>query len=75
MRTHGLATAWFKPLLPLLSPLQRTAIGWPGVGSEYWSEATLAGVANRYPDIDLTPYRERLLQQHHGQRAGVHSRL
>lgn len=68
--------ALFKPLLPLISPLQRTAIGWPGVGSEYWSEATLAGVADRYPDVDLAPYRERLLQHRHEQNTnGVHSRL
>ena len=32
-------------------------IGFPSVGSGYWSAETLAGVAQRYGDaIDLAPY-------------------
>ena len=37
-----------------LSPAQRAVIGFPSVGSGYWSAETLAGVAQRYGDaIDL----------------------
>ena len=40
-----------------LSPVQRAVIGFPSVGSGYWSAETLAGVAQRYGDaIDLAPY-------------------
>lgn len=30
--------------------------GWPPAGSHYWTPRTLAGVAARYPEMDLTPY-------------------
>jgi hypothetical protein len=39
------------------SPRERDLFGWPPPGHEYWNEQTLAGVAARYPGIDLTPYR------------------
>jgi hypothetical protein len=39
------------------TPLQRTAIGFPPPGDDYWDCDTLAGVAARYPGIDLDPYR------------------
>jgi hypothetical protein len=38
------------------SPRQRTAIGFPPPGDPYWNSDTLAGVADRYPGIDLTGY-------------------
>jgi hypothetical protein len=40
-----------------MTPRQRDLFGWPPAGSEYWNEQTLADVANRYPGIDLAPYR------------------
>jgi hypothetical protein len=39
------------------TPKQRAVLGFPPPGNEYWNEETLAGVARRYPGIDLTPYR------------------
>ena len=39
------------------TPRQRSALGFPPPGDEYWSADTIAGVAARYPGIDMTPYR------------------
>jgi hypothetical protein len=39
---------------------QLTALGFPAPGHPYWTEATLAGVAARYPLLDLTPWRDGL---------------
>jgi hypothetical protein len=47
----GLADA-----LTRMTPRQRDLFGWPPIGSDYWNPRTLAGVAARYPQMDLTPY-------------------
>jgi hypothetical protein len=39
-----------------MTPRQRDLFGWPPPGADYWNAQTLAGVAARYPGIDLTPY-------------------
>jgi hypothetical protein len=39
---------------------QLSALGFPPPGHSYWNEATLAGVAARYPGLDMTPWREAL---------------
>lgn len=44
--------------MPQCSVRQRDLFGFPRPGDPYWSEETLAGVAARYPGIDLGPYRE-----------------
>jgi hypothetical protein len=36
---------------------QLSALGFPPPGHPYWNEATLAGVAARYPGLDMTPWR------------------
>jgi hypothetical protein len=36
---------------------ERSLLGFPPPGHEYWNEATLDGVELRYPGIDLQPYR------------------
>ncbi len=46
----------FREAMVKMSPRQRDLFGWPPVGSDYWNAQTLAGVAARYPGIDLTPY-------------------
>jgi ectoine hydroxylase-related dioxygenase (phytanoyl-CoA dioxygenase family) len=38
------------------SPRQREAIGFPAPGHAYWNDETLAGVARRYPKMDMGPY-------------------
>ena len=39
------------------TPRQREVLGFPPPGDAYWNEETLAGVALRYPGMDMTPYR------------------
>jgi hypothetical protein len=36
---------------------QLSALGFPPPGHAYWNESTLAGVAARYPGLDMTPWR------------------
>jgi Phytanoyl-CoA dioxygenase (PhyH) len=38
------------------TPRQRELVGFPPVGDPYWDQATLAGVAARYPGMDMEPY-------------------
>lgn len=39
------------------TPRQRELVGFPAVGDPYWTEETLAGVQDRYPLMDMSPYR------------------
>jgi ectoine hydroxylase-related dioxygenase (phytanoyl-CoA dioxygenase family) len=39
------------------TPRQREVLGFPPVGHPYWNEQTIAGVARRYPKMELGPYR------------------
>lgn len=41
------------------SPRQREVLGFPPAGHPYWNEQTIAGVAARYPGMDMTAYRGR----------------
>jgi hypothetical protein len=41
-----------------MSPRQRDLFGWPPPGNEYWNAQTLADVGERYPGMDMAPYRE-----------------
>jgi ectoine hydroxylase-related dioxygenase (phytanoyl-CoA dioxygenase family) len=41
------------------TPEQRTLVGFPPPGDAYWTEQTIAGVAERYPTMDLRAYRQR----------------
>lgn len=38
------------------TPRQREVLGFPAIGDPYWTDETLAGVALRYPTMDLSPY-------------------
>lgn len=42
------------------TPRQRELVGFPPPGHAYWDEETLAGIAGRYPQMDMTPYRDAL---------------
>jgi hypothetical protein len=46
---------WAK-FIPQCSVRQRDLFGFPRPEDPYWNDATRAGVAERYPGIDLTPY-------------------
>jgi hypothetical protein len=63
--TWGGKMAWPKAsperwarFIPQCSVRERDLFGFPRPGDPYWSEETLAGVAARYPGIDLGPYWE-----------------
>jgi len=55
----GLGAEWFG-FVQGASVRQLTAVGFPAPGHPYWTEETLAGVAERYPGLDLTPWSEAL---------------
>jgi phytanoyl-CoA dioxygenase PhyH len=40
------------------TPRQRELLGFPPPCDPYWNEATLRGVAARYPAMDMAPYRD-----------------
>ncbi len=48
-----------RRFLEQATPRQREAIGFPAQGHPYWNQETLAGVARRYPRMDMTPYRSK----------------
>lgn len=37
---------------------QLSVLGFPKPGDDYWTPETLAGVAARYPSLDMTPWRD-----------------
>lgn len=43
-----------------LSVEQRTVLGFAAPGASYWTEETLDSVGQRYPEMDMTPYREAI---------------
>jgi hypothetical protein len=62
--TWGGKMAWPKQspqrwarLIPQCSVRERDVFGFPRPGDPYWTEQTLAEVAERYPGMDMTPYR------------------
>lgn len=46
------------------NPRQRALVGFPSAGDPYWTPYTLAGVAARYPTMDLSPYEEQMGTRH-----------
>ncbi len=42
------------------APRQLALFGFPPPGHPHWTEATLAGTAQRYPGLDMTPWRQAL---------------
>jgi hypothetical protein len=42
------------------TPRQLALFGFPPPGHPYWTEATLAGTAQRYPGLDMSPWRQAL---------------
>jgi hypothetical protein len=53
---RGYWPGW-QPFVEAASPRQLELVGFPPPGHPYWTPATLAGVALRYPRLDLTPWR------------------
>ena len=48
---------WAK-FIPQCSVRERDLFGFPRPGDAYWTDETLAGVAARYPSLDLGPWRD-----------------
>jgi ectoine hydroxylase-related dioxygenase (phytanoyl-CoA dioxygenase family) len=46
----------FAAFIEQATPEQRGLLGFPSPGHDFWNEATLAGVAARYPNMDMGPY-------------------
>ena len=42
------------------TPRQLALFGFPPPGHPYWTEATLTGTAQRYPGLDMAPWRQAL---------------
>lgn len=51
--------AWYE-FTRRATPRQLALFGFPPPGHPYWTEATLAGTAQRYPSLDLRPWHEAL---------------
>ena len=49
--------AWHR-FVPQATVRQLTVLGFPAPGHPYWNDATLAGVAARYPGLDMAPWRD-----------------
>jgi hypothetical protein len=50
---------WYS-FVPRATPRQLALFGFPPPGHSYWTEATLTGTAQRYPDLNMTPWRRAL---------------
>jgi hypothetical protein len=61
---HAFPVAGNRPpmneLVERIDARQRTVLGFPAPGHEYWNEQTLADTQIRYPNIDLEAYREAM---------------
>jgi hypothetical protein len=53
----GFSAEWHK-FVSQASVRQLTVLGFPKPGDPYWTAATLAGVAARYPGLDMSPWRD-----------------
>jgi len=47
----------FRDWIELATPEERTTMGFPLPGHDYWTEETIAGVSARYPGMDMAPYQ------------------
>ena len=50
-------TAEWHNFVQQASPDQLAVLGFPAPGHPFWTDQTLAGVARRYPGLDLTPWQ------------------
>ncbi len=62
--------AWHR-FVSQATPRQLIVLGFPEPGHPYWTDDTLAGVAARYPGLDMTPWRRARVS---GDRATVSGR-
>lgn len=55
--------AW-APWVQRATVEQLRAFGFPPPGHPYWTTQTLASLAERYPDLDIAPFRPRPIAEH-----------
>ncbi len=53
----GYQMAWHQFVAHQARPRQLLALGFPPPGHPFWTAETLAGLADRYPGLDLDPWR------------------
>jgi nitrite reductase/ring-hydroxylating ferredoxin subunit len=53
--TKGFSPEWHK-FVSQATPRQLAVLGFPEPGHPYWTDETLAGVAARYPGLDMGPW-------------------
>jgi hypothetical protein len=56
---HANTPAW-PAFVERASPRQLALFGWPAPGHAFWTADTLAGIHQRYPGLDLEPWRRHL---------------
>ncbi|HEX2174411.1 MAG TPA: phytanoyl-CoA dioxygenase family protein [Nocardioidaceae bacterium] len=54
--SHSHDPDWYR-FVERATPRQLALFGFPPPGHPYWTTDTLAGVAQRYPDLDLSPWQ------------------
>jgi hypothetical protein len=54
---------FMTPLIERCTPRQLEVLGFPPPGHDYWDEETLKGAAERYPGLELSPWRAALRKQ------------
>lgn len=57
--SRGHEPAWYR-FAERATPRQLALFGFPPPGHPYWTEATLTGTAQRYPGLNLGPWRQAL---------------
>jgi len=55
---HAIPQNWTQAM-ERMTPRQRDLFGFPPPGSDYWNEQTLRDTQERYPKMDMSPYREK----------------
>ena len=53
-KMYGMPTCFLEQL----TVLQRTVLGFAAPGNAYWTEETIDAVGQRYPGMDMTPYKK-----------------
>jgi hypothetical protein len=56
---HANHKGW-RELMSAATVRERELFGFPPPGHEYWNDQTVTDVGLRYPDMDMTPYRDGL---------------
>jgi len=57
----GYSPAWHR-FVSGATPRELAVVGFPMPGDPYWTPATLAGVAARYPSLDMRPWHKSAAQ-------------